>query len=143
MNKALRGWHEGKHDPWPYINYVLFILKSASREFEERVGQLKSPKGAKTELIKSTIDSFSGEFSLSDLERACPGVSRDMIRRVLRELKSLKKWSASAVGLGHFGGKEVIPLKRVIKGVMLTVFVLFYLLSLIKRRGERRSMHSI
>src|SRR3990167_9869477 len=74
LEQGSQGWHERKHDPWPYINYVLFILKSAYREFEERVGQLKSPKGTKTELIKSAIDSFSGEFSLSDLERACPGV---------------------------------------------------------------------
>ena len=26
-------WHEGKHDPWPYVNYLLFILKSAYKEF--------------------------------------------------------------------------------------------------------------
>lgn len=30
-------WHESKHDPWPYINYILYILKVAYREFEERV----------------------------------------------------------------------------------------------------------
>lgn len=27
----------------------------------------------------------SGGFSISQLEQACPGVSRDMVRRVLRE----------------------------------------------------------
>lgn len=26
-------WHEGKHDPWPYIGYLLFILKQAYKEF--------------------------------------------------------------------------------------------------------------
>ena len=30
---------------------------------------------------------LGNEFYLTDLERACPGVSRDMIRRVLRQLK--------------------------------------------------------
>jgi Fic family protein len=81
------GWHEGKHDPWPHISYVLFILKAAYREFEERVGQLKSPRGAKTELVESAINSFPGEFTLSELERACPGVSREMMRRVLKQLQ--------------------------------------------------------
>ena len=82
-----QGWHEGKHDPWPLIGYILFILKEAYREFEERVGQLKSPRGAKTELIKSAVNAFSGEFTLAELERACPGVSRDMLRRVLSQLR--------------------------------------------------------
>jgi fido (protein-threonine AMPylation protein) len=36
-------WHEGKHDPWPYVNYVLYILKAAYRGFEHRVGQMKTP----------------------------------------------------------------------------------------------------
>jgi len=30
-------WHEGSHDPWPHIGYLLFILKEAYRELEERV----------------------------------------------------------------------------------------------------------
>jgi Fic family protein len=84
LEQSSAGWHEGKHDPWQYINYSLFTLKTAYKEFEERVGQLRSPKGAKTELITAAIDSFSGEFTLSDLERVCLGVSRDMIRRMLR-----------------------------------------------------------
>lgn len=88
LEQSSRDWHAGQHDPWPYINYLLSILKMAYKEFKERLGQIKSPRGAKTDLIKKTIASFSNEFSLGDLERACPGVSRDMIRRVLRELKS-------------------------------------------------------
>ena len=72
-------WHEGKHDPWPYVNYLLFILKSAYKEFEERVGQTASPKGAKTELVMETIRRQRGEFRLADIEHACPGVGREAI----------------------------------------------------------------
>lgn len=72
-------WHEGKHDPWPYINYMLSILKLAYREFAERVGEMKAPRGSKTDLVLAAIDRFAGEFSVSQLEQACPGVSRDMI----------------------------------------------------------------
>jgi len=106
LEQSSEGWHEGKHDPWPYINYVLYTLKTAYHEFEERVGQLKSPKGAKTELIKAAIDSFTGEFSLSDLERACPGVSRDMIRRVLRELQGLREVECLGRGPGALWRKR-------------------------------------
>jgi Fic family protein len=40
LEQSSSGWHEGKHDPWPYINYPLFILKSAYQEFEDRVGKM-------------------------------------------------------------------------------------------------------
>jgi len=100
LEQSSSSWHEGKHDPWPYINYVLYTLKTAYREFEERVGQMTSPKGAKTELIKSAINAFEGEFTLSALERACPGVSRDMVRRVLRELQHIKEVECLGRGPG-------------------------------------------
>ncbi len=112
LEQSSSGWHEGKHDPWPYINYSLFTLKAAYKEFEERVGQLKSPKGAKTELIIAAIDSFSGEFTLSGLERACPGVSRDMIRRVLREHQNLKKVECIGRGPGALWRKRGNTPKR-------------------------------
>lgn len=112
LEQSSQHWHEGKHDPWPYVNYVLFTLKTAYREFEERVGQLRSPKGAKTELIKSAINSFSREFTLADLERACPGVSRDMIRRVLRELQRLKQVECLGRGPGALWRKRGNTSKR-------------------------------
>ncbi len=84
LEQSSQGWHEGKHDPWPYINYALFILKTAYREFAERVGDIKAPRGAKTDQILAGIGRFAGEFTVSQLEQACPGISRDMIRRVLR-----------------------------------------------------------
>jgi Fic family protein len=87
LEQSSQGWHEGKHDPWPYINYVLFILKTAYREFIDRVGETSGPRGSKTQLVLEAISKMSNTFSLTDLERACPGVSRDMIRRVLTTQK--------------------------------------------------------
>lgn len=98
LEQSSRDWHEGRNDPWPYVNYVLFILKNAYREFEERVGQTKSPRGTKTELVQSAVRAFSRDFILADLERACPGVSRDMVRRVLRDLQKAKR--VECVGRG-------------------------------------------
>lgn len=92
LGQSSQGWHEGTHDPWPYINYVLSILKSAYREFEERVGEIKAPRGAKREQILAGIARLTGRpesgFTISELEQTCPGVSRDMVRRVLREQQS-------------------------------------------------------
>lgn len=87
LEQSSQRWHEGKHDPWPYINYLLYILKMAYQEFESRVGQMKSPRGAKTEMVEAAIASCEREFAISDLETACPGVSRDMIRIVMNRLR--------------------------------------------------------
>jgi hypothetical protein len=88
LEQSSSGWYEGKHDPWPYINYVLYTLKTAYHEFEERVGQLRSPKGAKTELITATIGKTVGPFRIADIQKECPGVSVDMIRQVLKKLRA-------------------------------------------------------
>jgi Fic family protein len=88
LEQSSQQWHDGKQDPWPYVNYLLYILNSAYREFEERVGKTTSPKGAKTELITAAISRFSGPFRVSDLQRQCPGVSVDLVRQVLKNLRS-------------------------------------------------------
>ncbi len=106
LEQSSQRWHEGRHDPWPYINYLLFILKSAYREFEERVGQVKSPRGAKTEIIAAAVRAFSGNFTLAELERACPGISRDMIRRVLRDLQKTGKVECLGRGPGAIWRKR-------------------------------------
>lgn len=82
-----QGWHEGKHDVWPWTEYFLGTLLAAYAEFEARFDKIGSGRGNKTETVQHAIQSFIADFSLSDLEKACPMVSRDMIRRVLFDLK--------------------------------------------------------
>jgi len=102
LEQSSEGWHEGKHDPWPYINFVLYTLKTAYREFEERVGQIASPKGAKTELVVSAIQRHFGSFRISDIQKECPGVSLDLIRSVLKNLRSSGK--VECLGRGQNAG---------------------------------------
>lgn len=90
LEQSSLGWHEGRHDPWPYINYALSMLKMAYREFAERVGEVQAPRGAKTDFVIAALNRFADEFTVSQLEQACPGVSRDMIRHVLRGQQSAK-----------------------------------------------------
>ncbi|OGP56628.1 MAG: cell filamentation protein Fic [Deltaproteobacteria bacterium RBG_13_52_11b] len=114
LDQSSRGWHESKHDPWSYVNYVLYTLKTAYREFEERVGQVASPKGAKTELVLKAIKAQKGEFRLVDIERTCPGVGRDWIRVLLADLR--KSGEAQCKGKGPaarwiFRGRKRTTLK--------------------------------
>ena len=108
LELSSQGWHEGKHDPWPTINFLLYMLTQAFKEFEQRVGQIKSPRGAKTELVRHAIETISGEFGITDLEHACPGVSRDMIRRLLRDFKAEGRIECLGRGPGTKWRKRVI-----------------------------------
>jgi len=102
LEQSSQGWHEGKQEPWPYINYLLSILKFAYREFEDRVAQIKSPRGAKTKQVEAAVKAFAGTFTLYEVERVCMGVSRDMVRKVLRNLQ--KAGFVECLGRGPRGG---------------------------------------
>jgi fido (protein-threonine AMPylation protein) len=112
LEESSRDWHDGKHNPWPYINYLFFILKSAYGEFEERLGEVAEPRGAKTEIVRNALARFPGEFSLADLERSCPTVSRDMIRRVIRDLQKAGQVECLGRGPGARWRKKGNVLKR-------------------------------
>lgn len=87
LEESSRGWHDGKNDPWPYVNYVLYVLKEAYREFETRVGEVGGRRGEKREVILAAMRRVGREFSVAELQTECPGVSVDMIRHVLKELR--------------------------------------------------------
>jgi len=98
--QSSQGWHEGRHDPWPTINFLLFILTQACKEFEERVGQLKGPRGEKTEAVLAAIDRQISTFRVADVQAACPGVGLDLIRQLLARLQKEKKVKALGTGRG-------------------------------------------
>jgi Fic family protein len=103
LHELTRGqiWDAGKYN-----------LKQAYLEFETRVGELKSPRGEKTELVQSAIARFEEKFTLNELEQNCPGVSRDMIRRILRNLQRIGRIECVGRGPGALWRKEGNNLKR-------------------------------
>lgn len=92
------GWHQGDHDILPWTEYFLGIVLAAYREFEDRVGNVASYKGSKSERIKEAVNYFIGDFTIGDIERACPDISRPTIYRVLKELKDEGSIKAIEVG---------------------------------------------
>lgn len=87
LERSSQGWHDNTHDVMPWLNYFWGVLLRAYKEFEERVGTIRSGRGCKTDQTKESIGRKLGPFSISDIEADCPGVSRDMIRNVLRQLR--------------------------------------------------------
>lgn len=100
LYRSSQGWHNGKHDSLPWVEYFLSTILAAYREFEARVGAVSSGHGSKTEMVVSAIDSFIGDFTISDIEKACPAVGRDWIRTLLQRLKTEGK--VESLGKGRY-----------------------------------------
>lgn len=82
------GWEADENDPLPWIRYFLGVLIRAYNEFETRTGALGS-KGAKSEAVRAFLrSSIAAEFTIKDVRKACPGVSDDLIRKVLAALRA-------------------------------------------------------
>ncbi len=88
LQQSSQRWHEGKHDFLPWLNHFLSIARRAYGEFERRAGEVKAPRGAKAGLVLAAIRQQFGEFRLTDIEQACPGVGREWIRSLLTDLKA-------------------------------------------------------
>lgn len=86
LQTSSQGWHDGRHDPWPYVNYILYTLKHVYQEFEARYENTALPVGEKTEAVRRAVASFDGEFHVTELHKRCPEVSLDMIRKVLKDM---------------------------------------------------------
>lgn len=87
LEASSRRWHQGRHDPLPWLRYCWGVLLAAYKEFEERVGAMRDARGAKTALVERAVGRRLKPFAISDIEAECPGVSRDMVRHVLRAMR--------------------------------------------------------
>jgi Fic family protein len=99
LRRSSQDWHEGRHDLVPWLNYYLSVVYRAYKAFEERAGQVKSPRGAKADLVLGAIRRTIGPFRIADLQQACPGVSVDWIRQILKGLRAEGK--VECLGRGH------------------------------------------
>jgi Fic family protein len=88
LEASSQGWHEGTHDTTPWLDYFWGALLRAYKEFEQRVGTIERGRGSKGERVRAQVLQRTLPFSISEIEEACPGVSRDMVRLVLRAMKA-------------------------------------------------------
>lgn len=93
-------WHEGKHSLKPWWEYSLGVLIGAYEEFEERLGMIAKSRGTKTAIVEETIKNLPRTFSISDIERLSPSVSRDMIRVILNRLRKEGFLNCKGTGRG-------------------------------------------
>lgn len=88
LQQSSQGWHEGRHTAWPYVNYLLYSLLELYRQFEQRYERTNMPRGEKTEAVQHAVDTLGREFHISELCKACPEVSVDMVRKILKDMSA-------------------------------------------------------
>ena len=84
LEKSSIRWHEGCHDIWPYVNYLLYSFDELYANFEERFSKLKVSRGAKTMTVVAVLNSMEVPFTIREIEFKCAGVSRETIKSVLK-----------------------------------------------------------
>ena len=99
LQKSSASWHEGDHDIFPWFNYFLSTMRTGYREFEERAERQRPARGAKADLISYALGNVPSPFGISDVERLCPNVSRDMIRVVMNRWR--KDGKLKVIGRGR------------------------------------------
>lgn len=88
LEASSQDWHEGRHDVMPWLNYFWGMLLRAYSEFRERMDALRPQgHGSKTEQVRHSVLKRSKPFTLTEIEEECLGVSRDMVRHVLRQMR--------------------------------------------------------
>lgn len=100
LETSSQGWHEGEHDPLPWMTYFWGVAIRAYREFEERVGTIREGRGAKTDLVEQAVARRTRPFGIAEIEAECPGVSREMVRHVLQRLRDEGQLVVRGTGRG-------------------------------------------
>ena len=85
LRQAQIGWHEGTEDVVPFIKYLLGIILSAYKDFEDRFA-LEDTKLPAMETVRRATMEKIGRFTKQDIRELCPSISISSIEGALRKL---------------------------------------------------------
>lgn len=90
LRESQRGWYDGQHDVWPWIEYLCGVLAESYDAFEDRVAAARSTAGlSKQEIVRHHVLGLAAGrgFKLRDLRAALPGISDQTFRLTLTALR--------------------------------------------------------
>lgn len=85
LEKSQQGWHDGDDDFEAFIKYLLGVIVSAFRDFEDRIENAYS-KCSSYEVVKETIATIVGKFKKENLLESCPSIGIKTIENNLKKL---------------------------------------------------------
>lgn len=97
LARCSRDWAAGKNEIVPWWNYFLGIVRRGYAELEHKV-ESSTNRASKTDLARTAALAQIGEFTLADLAAGAPGVSTDLLKKVLQDLRKEGKVELSGRG---------------------------------------------
>ena len=85
LNNSQHGWNEGTEDAIPFIKYLLGIIISAYRDFEERFAIVEEKLPA-IDMVRKAAQSKIGKFTKQDIRELCPALSISSVEGSLRKM---------------------------------------------------------
>lgn len=88
LKESSLNWHSSSHDLLPFWFYFSRTIKIAYDRLADKFEVSEQIVGGKNQLVKAAITSMPTRFKLGELRQTCPSVSRDLMQKVLQELKT-------------------------------------------------------
>ena len=90
LSRSQDGWHEGREDPIPFIKYLLGIILSAYKDFEDRFSIVETKLPA-IDMVRKATQNKIGRFSKQDIRELCPSLSISSIEGSLLNRTGITK----------------------------------------------------
>ena len=98
MRGSSGGCHDGEHEPWPWLRYVVALVARSYDQFAALTAIARSG-GSKQERVRNyVVNHASTTFQIADIRAALPGVSDQTIRLALNQLKATGQVKADGAG---------------------------------------------
>lgn len=88
LQKADFGWYEENNDPKPFIKYMLGVILSCYRKFEERMRTVveSGVKSTSYDIVRSRVLEKIGKFSKQEILSECPSLGSSSVESALKKL---------------------------------------------------------
>lgn len=85
LEESSENWRDETNDNTPFVKYILGIILSAYRDFEERLILIEE-KISSYEMVERAVKNQLGKFTKSDIQEHCPTLARQTIEKALKQL---------------------------------------------------------
>jgi len=85
---ANQNWYEEENDPKPFIKYMLGVILSCYREFENRITMANraGTKSTSYDVVKEYVSNKIGTFTKQEALIACPSLGSSSVEAALKKL---------------------------------------------------------
>ncbi|HHU84249.1 MAG TPA: Fic family protein [Clostridiales bacterium] len=97
LHLSQHGWHEGTEDVVPFIKYLLGIILSAYKDFEDRFSIVEEKLPA-IDMVRKATQNKIGKFTKQDIRELCPYLSLSSVEGALRKMVNDGELKREGVG---------------------------------------------